>query len=570
MSVRLAYLERSLRGGLVRGVRVFGVKAEQRWPGSDAATDVDTPEGAEAWIARGAAWLGEQLAGTRSAGRLEMLCLDADGATCGWLAARGADPSALAALARLGPASLAEGPEEGEGAAVGSLAFFAGDARDSTVQALAPAHEPPSEATGPAGPGLLARRGAKGAGAEPAGRVGVMAGCDVSARVFVDALDEQGVSVSRVTTIWHVLAQAWDPASPLASRRVEGERVVAQSDEACAVVMVEAPGTDEQRVPRLVWCWSRRGEPIAAGTLRLAMARDQGESGLDLGRSQAARLAAEWLAWSLQLGAAPRRVICVVPEDLGGPGQASEFGRALAGAFPGAAVDAAAHPDPLGATFERLAAALEGTPDGAVAQMGSLAELSARPGHAHRTMYAWVALMVIVASAVMGVVAWQVRRTALDTRSAAAVWRAQGFEAVKRALPNEFDEKVGAVRGQSPLLYLEGEIRKRERDLVPPTSVEPARAILDEIEAISLVVGTEDFTLDELTVDSGLPAVRLVVQTKELTTAERVVDSLHRIAGSHVDHWGEPTYVEIPDPKGGKRYKATLLAYWPSASGGGT
>ncbi len=567
MSVRLAYLERALRGGLVRGVRVFGVASEQRWPGPDAAPPMESPEDGEAWIGRGAAWLGEQLAGTRSAGRLEMLCLDADGATCGWLAARGADPSALAALARLGPTTLGEGPEEGDGAPGSPLAFFAGDARDSTVQALAGATQSPPSG-GNAAASLSKNRGTSTLEPQASARVGVVAGCDVSARVFVDALDGQGVSVSRVTTIWHALAQAWDPSSPLAPHQVSDGRVAAQSDEACAIVLVEGAGVGESASPRLVWCWARQGEPIAAGSLRLALSREEGDAGVDLGAAQASRLAAEWLAWSLQLGVAPRRVICIVPEDLGRSGRASAFGSALAGAFPGAAVDAAASPDPVGATFERLASALEGTPDGAVERLGSLGELTSRPGRAHRTMYAWVALLVIVASAVMGVVAWQVRRTALDTRSAAETWKARGFQAVKRVLGGEFDEKFGAVRGQNPLLFMEGEIRKRERDLVPPTSIEPARAILEEIEAISLVVGTEDFTLDELTVDSGLPAVRLVVQTKELPTAERIVPALQRIAGSRVERWDfNPT--DVPDPKGGKRYKATIIGSWPSVNGGG-
>lgn len=568
MSVRLAYLERALRGGLVRGVRLFGVASGQRWPGPDAAPSMDSPEDGEAWIIRGATWLGEQLAGTRSAGRLEMLCLDADGATCGWLAARGADPSALAALARLGSTTLGEGSDEGDGPQGSPLAFFAGDARDSTVQSLADATESSPAGGNAAGPPVRSR-GAATLEPQASARVGVVAGCDVSARVFVDALDAQGVSVSRVTTIWHVLAQAWDPASPLAPRHASSEREAVRSDEPCAVVLVEGAGGGESASPRLVWCWARQGEPIAAGSLRLAVAREEGEAGLDLGGAQASRLAAEWLAWSLQLGVAPRRVICIVPEDLGRSGRASAFGNVLAGAFPGAAVDAAASPDPVGATFERLASALEGTPDGAVERLGTLGELTSRPGRAHRTMFAWVALMVIVASAVMGVVAWQVRRTALDTRSAAAVWKAKGLDAVKHALGSEFDEKTGTVRSQNPLLFMEGEIRKRERDLMPPTSIEPARAILEEIEAISLVVGTEEFTLDELTVDSSLPAVRLVVQTKELSTAERIVPSLQRIAGSRVERW-EFNPAEVPDPKGGKRYKATIIGSWPSAGGGGS
>ena len=52
----------------------------------------------------------------------------------------------------------------------------------------------------------------------------------------------------------------------------------------------------------------------------------------------------------------------------------------------------------------------------------------------------------------MGVVAWQVRRTALDTRSAAAVWKAKGLDAVKHALGSEFDEKTGQAAADA--LYL--------------------------------------------------------------------------------------------------------------------
>lgn len=574
MSVRLCYLERARRGGLLRALRLVGQGVDERWPG--AAPRLDSLEAALPWIDRGAEWVQEQLSQTRSAGFLEALVLDVDGATCSWVAGLGSDYQAIAAAARLGHVggvdSLPDMPG-GESSAATPVTFFAGEASDSTIQPLAnPAGEDEEDEGASGGVGLLARlkkpKGKKESA--PVGRRGILAACDVPGRLFIDSLDRRGVEVGRPVTLWHAIAQVWDPASELRSAASHGGEVISASGPVCAVVLVDGGDTDasiddaDATPPRLIWAWSRGGSLLAGGSMRLAHSRGEERPELSLDQGEASRLATEWLAWSMQLGVTPNRVVCVLPKGTSEDGSAARFGSALTKAWPGATGDAGFFEDPIGATLGRLATALEATPAtrGLVALPGeALVELSARPGGAHRSMYTWLAGVVLVASVVMGVVAWQAGRSAERLNQAAKVWADKGVEAATSALGRSTVDPLDALRT---------EVRVRERELVPPPRAVPAEPVLEEIETITMVIANEDITLESLDLSSG-DLVRMTLTAPKVATLEKVTEALRRISGSHVNAW-DANYREYTDSKGAQAVRATYSATWQdtrSPAGGG-
>lgn len=575
MSVRLCYLERARRGGLLRALRLFGQGVDERWPGSSPR--LGSLEDALPWIDRGAEWLQERLSQSRAAGYLEALVLDVDGATCSWVAGLGSDYQAIAAAARLGHSTGADPLGDmpgGESSGVTPITFFAGEPTDSTIQPLAnPSDEeaePADESSG--GVGLLAklRKPSTQKQPIPAGRRGILAACDVPGRLFIDSLDRRGVEVGRAITLWHALAQAWDPASEVRRANRNSDEILAASGPACAVLLVD-PGEADASIddadatpPRLIWAWSRGGMLLAGGSMRLAHSRTDDETELTLEQGEASRLAAEWLAWSMQLGVTPNRVVCVLPESTRENGSAARFGAALTKAWPGSVGDAGFFDDPIAATFERLATALEGTPlpRGLVAQPGdALVELSSRPGGAHRSMYKWLAGVVLVASVVMGVVAWQAGKSAERLVQASQVWKAKGEETVVAALGvRPLTDSLDAMRT---------EVRLRQRELVPPSRVVPAKPVLAELETITMVVSHEALTLESIDLSSG-NLVRMTLTAPELPMLEKVTESLRRISGSHVNAW-EANYRDYTDSSGSKAVRATYTATWQAdaAPGGG-
>jgi hypothetical protein len=547
---------------------------DERWPTS-ALPRSDSPDAATAWIDRGAEWLWERLSHSRAAGRLEALVLDVDGSTCSWISGLGSDYQAIAAAARMGHTSGADPLSDmpgGEGIAMSPMTYFAGEESDSTIQPLAaPTSEPPEAIEPAGGVAMIARlkesRG-KSAVAAP-GRRGVVAACDVPARLFIDALDRQGVEVERAMTLWHALAQAWDPAFASHAGAGESQDAVTAGDAVCAVVLVdqgEVASTDEVDAlpPRLVWCWSRGGALLAGGAMRLAHVRSEDSTDIEIGQPEASRLATEWLAWCMQLGVTPRRIVCVLPEVTQDSGCASRFGTALGQAWNDATCDAAIVPDPIASTFERLASILEKSPVTAGAEIvpgAALVDLSTRPGGSHRTMYKWLAGMVLVASVVMGVVAWQAGRSASRVSQAALVWQGKGIEAAKAALGVTPADALGSLRA---------EVRLRERELVPPSRVVPARPILEEFETITMIIAHDGLTLELLDLSSTTLA-RFTLTAKDIGTLEEVTKALRQISGSKVNVW-DAVYQDFNDPKGGKAVRASYTATWqadPASPQGG-
>jgi hypothetical protein len=552
---------------------------DERWPGA-AVPKLDSPDSALPWIDRGAEWVQEHLSRSRSAGHLEAVVLDVDGATCSWVAGLGTDFQAIAAAARLsqtGADSLTE-PHAGAGDsnAVSPVTYFAGEASDSTIQPLAtPADDDESAALDEPRRGTLLARLKKAApkpvpGTARLRRRGILAACDVPGRLFIDALDRRGIEVGRAITLWHAMAQAWDPAWQRRAAPGDSSEILSTSDSVCAVVLVDPATTSllasdddpDATPPRLIWAWSHAGSLLAGGSMRLAHARTEHGVDVALGQAEASRLAAEWLAWSMQLGCSPRRAVCVLPASTHDSGSASVFGTALTKAWEGASVEAAAiSDDPIAATFERLASALEKTPasSDAVSSPGeSMIELSTRPGGAHRTMYKWLAGVVLVASVVMGVVAWQARRSAERINQAAQVWRDKGFDAAKTAL---------GVTPADPLRSLRDEVRLRERELVPPPRVVLAKPIMEEFETISMVISNEGLALESLDLSSA-NLVRVTVSAQDIALLEEVTKAMRQISRSHVNTW-EADYKDFTNAQGEKAVRATLSATWQADNAGG-
>ena len=82
MSHRVAYLQRSAGGAAVTRVRLVDRKTEWGWP-SAGARPGEPREGAIA----AARWTYAQTSGGGGATTSLLVCLDLDGAACGWLTA---------------------------------------------------------------------------------------------------------------------------------------------------------------------------------------------------------------------------------------------------------------------------------------------------------------------------------------------------------------------------------------------------------------------------------------------------------------------------------------------------
>ena len=300
MSVRVAYVQRSGRGLVVRGVRMASQTTDALWPegGRPEGGTPDAQGEQDAGTYRTiAAWIKTNLHGARSRDSLELLCLDASGAIYSWLSAPTRDPQVVALLARQGGPTASEAGES-TSPDFTPVSYFAPTPLDSTVQPL------PADADQPVVTGKHAKPG-KGSEPRPSHRMAALAASDLPARLLVDALDGVGVRVGEVATVWHAMALAWDRGAR-AAPSVDGEPVAGASP-VTGVVMIDDDA-------RLLWCWSQRGRLLAGGSIRLrtvpGAASAEGDAPAPAPvplcvREDVARLAAEWVAWSMQLSRAP-------------------------------------------------------------------------------------------------------------------------------------------------------------------------------------------------------------------------------------------------------------------------
>lgn len=556
MSARIAYLSRADRGARLIGVRLLGAHADDTWnPG--AAQELDPVSGA-ASDARGAGkWIAQRLA-ERAGASLAALCLDADGATCSWVSSPSAEPAAIASIARQGPAHEEAVP--GLSSAQSPLSYFAESPQDSQVQGLV---EP--------APGK--RRHDPSSAPE---RVGVLAVGDLAARLVVDELDDAGVPVDQVTTLYHLLAAAWDPSARQTSAAITADSDVIVSDSApvTAIVLVEPAG-------RLVWAWSRRGLLLAGGSIRLPMLRlepvaepadnqplpeSAGEARLSIHDTDIARLCAEWISWSMQLGVAPDRAVCLLPEsaamvetESGTVPTAQLLGKRW-GNIP---IDAAIHEDPIGATLLRVIAKEEDRAQLAADPRAGLPLLSHRPTRAHQRLYFWAAGAVLLISAGLAIAAWRVESAAAAARRAAEAYKVNIEAMVQQVHPPARISQGGVT------LALRQELAKLQKQFAPVEKSDPSQPILDELDTLSSVLGAPELELTEIQLTNTTVTVKVV--TPDLPTAELVLDALRSVGGSHVGSWSQ-TFTQQTGAQNSGKVSAIFNGLWaadkPKPAGG--
>lgn len=545
MASRVLYIERTDRGSKLANLRLVTLRAAESWPAGSGE------DGEETLLDRAVKWLAARVP---APAKVSMLVLDASGAACSWATVPSADPTLVDAVVRQHAGGFGEGrgDESASDSAGGVFEFFAPGPNDSTIQALA---WPPQDE-----PALDGRR-----------RAGVIAVSDGIARVLLDKIDRSGIECGFSCTIWHALGLAWDPSAASHTVPEDGGRVVADSVAGpVAVIAIEPQG-------RLLWCWSRGGRILAGGAMRLAMRRSaDGDPAGDvplLTTDVAGRLAADWLAWSSQVAAAPDRVVVLSPElsqeNAGGSMDAGAFGRAIAAGWPGASVDVMVDADPVGATLRRVADVLDERedvvkPQEAMDPSRSLVSLTTRQGGSHRKLYVWSSLAVTAAAVVVGTVAWGLRvqasRLNVLAHQVEASWK-ETFKQVKLARTPMPGMEV---------MDLQTEVERAKRESAPLTGLEQARPIVREFETLSNVLALPDFELTSISLDSRVGSVLIQVNAPNLASAEALSEALGRIAGSEIVSW---TFVPGSRAAGSDKVPCTYTGSFPpsatsSAAGG--
>jgi hypothetical protein len=544
----VCYIERGGGGAVIRRLRLVGAGVVRQWTAPERSLAPDEAGPGVAAARAGARWIAEALSsvGVR---RLAGVCVDADGAVCAWLSAPSPDPSVVQATIAQ---SAAE--SDGSGAGVGAARLLAmsapdgaaGLAGDTSVQALATI-DPNDEAAAPRRALSLRRPAAATPGAKH--RYAVLAVPDAPVRVLLDELDALGVEVACALSLWHALASAWDAGAGSRS-----SRVVASDAPPAAVLMVDPAGS-------LVWAWTREGELVAGGAMRLAtrargLERDAaGNSSaasdglitaqqaaaaknpsppadaptpmgpgedvalIDFTPADAGRLTMDWLAWSAQLGHCPRRVVCLsVPTLTGGPdagsGGPEALARNLARVWPNATIDGAVHQDPVGATLARLAGLGAQGDDPAPAPADAsalpveqrpravLTGLSSRPGRADRRLYQWVAAALAAGALVVGALGWKVQQSSDDARAAAADLSAQRLKLLKDLESRGVDPTLSKTPFKAPerLNAALGRLREQAAQLKPP------RPYLTElVRVLTALKGVNDGVTDPEPAAPGEP-----------------------------------------------------------------
>lgn len=517
MNGRVCYVSSTDRGDRLATVSLIGARSEDTWRASAS----NEPVVVLSDVASAAGWIQERVAsGAGRAAEVSLLCVDVEGANCSWLTAPSTDATIVAAA--LAHSTDGNSLRNGGAWAAPTLA-------EASVEALVERQSEKSGGeSGGGGAALLKRMGSRRgkAQAKPQ-RLAVLAIPDVSARLLIDALDDRGVAVERVISLWHALASAWDPSAKQTSG--SANEIVGAAP-VTGIVMIDPAG-------RMVWAWSRHGCLLAAGTIRLPQDRhEMGTGVVRIGMPEIGRLTTDWLSWSVQIGAVPSRVICLAP-SIGTDGDSDDLtpaaiGAALSRAWSAAPVDMAVHDDPTGATLNRLVdhnAGHDG--DG----QHEITLLTHRPGRAHRTMYHWAAACLLLVGVGLAAVGWKGYDSAAKARSQAEARRTVMIEQVSTLAPPTSSIDRETVKAQ-PGAYLQAKIGSKRASVNP--QFDEARPILSELENLSYVLGTREVEIEELSFI--FQRVDVTIRVPDTATAEWLKASLDTgVAETHCSWAGE-------------------------------
>ncbi|MGD9690087.1 MAG: hypothetical protein AB7K52_10580 [Phycisphaerales bacterium] len=580
MSGVLCHIQRDGAGAAITGLLMADRREVRSWSPGSTSTE---PEARRQGVEAAARWIASQLAGAGKRRPL-ILSVDLDGSRCGWLTAPSADHDVVKAAARA--AALSSGDEAGGGPGLGVIwSSEHGDPGvDLCVQGLSDDEAAPAvDANGTRR--LFSRSSAPGTGTLPLGkhRLAVLAMPDACVRVLLDELDRAGVEVAGVISLWHALAQAWDPSradavSGGALKRPARAQEVAITEPVSAIVAIDPEG-------RLCWSWSRAGRLLAAGSQRLRRlevargpdappqaatppgTRLRPENAVvEVSSADSGRLVSDWLAWSAQLGVAPARIVCLGPGDVvatglpAGTGLAA-LGQVLASAWPGAHAAAIEDNDPVASTMLRLAGAEEDdhADERLAPAPAQLVDLSSRPGRMNRSMHWWLAAAGLAGACVLGALAWRVDNAARAVDLAATAERGVRTEILKQvesAFPNiTRDPDPGRVLAAGLT-----QLRKTREDKTPER---PIAAALERL--ISTAQDVPNLKLKKFTISSINLTIDFVVPDAEpggvLLQRLRERGALTSTVDINWEGSTTTTTVSVPgDPEPKRLYK--LRGFW--------
>lgn len=459
-----------------------------------------------------AVWIRQRLkSGGGSSRKLNLLCLDTDGAICTWTKPEDTSPEMItAAIEQLDA-------DHDEDALEGSFHSSMGERFPNLPLEV---HFEP----------LNAENTSEGS------RRAVVATPDVPARLLIDELDSMGTRIGSVETIWSLIARCWDPGSEHNSGAKASSRVVTTDDPVCGSVIMDV------KRARLIWTWSKQGELIAAGSMRVGF----GQDGPMISPSDISRLCNDWIGWATQLGVAPMRVVMVLPEQLEGLDRA-QIHSEISKHWPMATTDLIAEDEPLLATLRKAndllaEKAFEQSHEG---------ELTNRPGRAHRSMYRWASLALIIAGAAVSWTAWQLYNQGSETQQLAKASRSSMVEQIMKLQPPIQDLRLPETELQARL--------NRLRAKSGPVQVAPNKPILEELETISFVLGMTGIEIESIQLTHTL--VKLQIRTEELSLAEQINEALRSIEGSNIQWRASPDFT-----RRGELIEASFSGVWNTGS----
>lgn len=517
MSERLCYIRRSDRGISLRGLRLVAGHTEDTWsvePSADPGLVLGAIDDATDWV--------RQRLANASHKQIDALVLDPDGAVCTWVKPEDADPAMLDAAISEGP--IEHDPDELEPAA----------------------HNAVSERI-PRLPRELDFEPLRSDQTSSGARAAIVAIPDVPGRLLKDAMDKQGIRPRRFTTIWHAMCTAWDPAIGSGG---DAQRIVSSDAPIAGVLAIDPVDA------RLIWVWSREGQLLCAGSMRLRRVHHDHEPRVMVRRTDIARLCADWLGWSSQLGASPTRVVVLgeptthdveesTPESEH-PLDAAQLGTMLTRRWPDATLDLMGEPDPIGSTLQRIAQQER------CAALGSLGGLEDRPTRAHRAMFRWSGLALTGAACVVLLLGLQ-----FMSRARAIQSETHAIETSQTDTLRNYDPDL--MLSQIPVLDLE-----TRRDQIAraqgPIAVPRSKPILSALETLSFVLGAPGFTTQKISINNRTASVTLRVN--DIAQAEQISRSLRSIQDPLLS-WNS----SFNPVNRGQQIEVTYLARWNDTEG---